>query len=285
MKIKNIAIALSMVLSSQVFAGDYTVPSGWQQKESFVTGSAKLYKKGSDDFYVVAVDVSEAKIKVGGTNSYYSDGNREYFYTDSIENYWYDNRDYVDIYNGTYQNLFAVLNGQFYDHTRNPTELSFPVKSEGTILTDNNGEGHLVKRSLLINSSGKVYIREGVTSSLLNSSSIKEFITGLHPDEDKNGWAWFVGRHYIGGIPEGNCNPSTSSCAYEYILFFVNEDAQQSTMEFEIAKWGVPRKSIIMMDGSGSSQLKTTNYSAYGRNAKFKKDKRPLPNTILLYGK
>lgn len=278
------AIISTTLLSGTAFSADYTVPSGWQQKESFVTGSTKLYKKDNDNFFVVAVDISKAKIKVGGVNSHYSDGTTELFYTDSIDNYWDNNINYVDIYNSTYQNLFAVLNGQFFDNSRNPTGLSFPVKSNGIILTDNNGEDYLAKRSLVIDSNGSVYITEGVPLGLLDSYNSKEFITGLHPDEDKNGWAWFVGRNYIGGIPKGTCDPSKTSCSYEYILFFVNQDAKQSTMESEIAKWGVPSKSIIMMDGSGSAQMKTRNYSVYGNNGQSI-DKRYLPNTILIYGK
>lgn len=266
----------------QLFSAEYVVPSGWNLKDKFVTSSVKLYQKASDDFYVVAVNMNQAKIEFGGNAGYFYTSTGNKFYTDTISNYYYKYRNYVDIDGNTYNNLFSVINGQFFDNNnQNTTSLSFPLKSKGIILNSFNGETNLTKRSLLINTDGKTYIREGFNDILFNSNSIKEYVVGLNPAESKNRLIGFVGRNYIAGIPDGTCDPIKTSCEYKYLLFFINKYSSQSNMETEIAKWGVPSKSIIMMDGSGSTQLQTSQFTLYG----YIVDKRKLPNTFLIYGK
>ena len=82
-----------------------------------------------------------------------------------------------------------------------------------------------------------------------------------------------MGRFYIGGL-------HYNSSSLRYLLFFVSKSSTQSTMNYEISKWGVAEHEVVMMDGSGSAQMKTSNFSVYGHNQYHFADKRKLANVI-----
>jgi len=274
-------IASISVLNS----AEYKVPKGWYLKEHSFNDSVKIYKKKSSAFYVVAVDMKKARIKVGSHFQRTKKNGRNYFSKESIIAHHDKNRDYIDTYYGTYKNLVATLNSQFFNKNTDPSALPFPLKSNGIKLYDKDDEPHLKKRSLIITRSGRAYIKNGFTESWFRRSYFQEFLVGLHPDVNKKPF-WNIGRHYIGGIPKGRCNPDKRTCSYEYLLFFVKKYARQAYMERAIKQWNVKSSAMIMMDGSGSAQLKTDKIEMYGSTTgSLSADERDLPITLSIYAK
>ena len=264
-KAKAGVLVLMVILVSGLNAGNYTVPNGFKLiKTSY---GAKMYKDSSIDMYAVVVDMDKSTIEFDTFDHSYGDKYERH----TMQKWWNDYADY---------STFAMVNGQFFNHKINPSKIAYPVKADGNIITshvDNND----AKRSLLVSNSGEVYIRNGYNSFFMNSYNIKDMIVGLSPSVEKKKW-WPIGRNYIGGIPRGNCNPNVSSCTYRYIIFFIGKGQSQPNFLSRIMYWGVKEKSIVMMDGSASSQLISDNIKVYGYRIPglSSGQKRPVPHVI-----
>ena len=254
---KKMLVMLVMLVSlvSMSFAGNYNVPNGYTLKES--SNGAKIYSNGN--ISVVIADMDRNRVDLGILNYAY----RGKFYKDSISNWWKNYASY---------STFAMINGQFFNTTINPTTLSFPLKDNGHVVTsyvDDNSQ----KRTLIIDKYNNAKILRGYTSYYLYNDA-PDVIVGLNPSVSKSSWAP-IGRNYIGGIPKGTCNPRYSSCDMKYLMFFIAKRKTQYYMLKEVEKWGVSKYAVVMMDGSGSSQLKSRTSSMYG-------DGRYLPNVITI---
>ena len=182
----------------------------------------------------------------------------------------------------------AVLNGGFFDRlglpyknrTTDPAKLVFPTKGDYIVIS---GGVHdpLATRSLIVNSSGKVFIREGFNRTIFNSSNTKEYLTGLKPDTNKSPNE-NIGRNYIGGIPKENCDLSRPSCEYSHIIFFIAESANHYDMLSQLSQWRIPAKSRIMMDGSDSAQM---ILQSSDESFTEQVTKRKIPHSIIIENK
>jgi len=249
-------------------AGNYKVPYGFKLiKNSY---GSKMYKKTiiqGVQMYAVVVDMDKANIEFDTLDHVYA-GKYE---RKTMKEWWNNYSNY---------STFAMVNGQFFDYGT-PSKLAFPLKANGRVIPSYTDKG--IKRSLLINNNGKVYIRNGYSKSLLKSSNVKDMLVGLSPLVSKKKWSP-IGRNYIGGIPRENCNPSKSSCDYKYLIFFIGEQQSQPNMLMRVKKWGVKEKSIVMMDGSASSQLISGSTEVYGHRYPVisKGTKRAVPHVITI---
>jgi hypothetical protein len=243
-------VGLVGILVSGVFGAN--IPDGYSKiysEEGFTT-----YKNGN--IYVSVVDLQKCKVKFGNVDKA-SSGNS---FTKHNLDYWWNNIEGVQT---------AIFNGQFFNPDIDPTPLSFPLLSSWNTLVTQVDPGDL--RTLKIYDNAKeAQILDDYYSYYLNNS--KELIVGLHPSVDKKKNS-NIGRFYIGGL-------HYNSSSLRYLLFFVSKSSTQATMNSEISKWGVAEHEVVMMDGSGSAQMKTSQFSVYGRNSYYLYDKRDLPNVI-----
>ena len=267
-KTKAVVLVL-MIMFTGLNAGSYTVPNGFSLiKNSY---GAKLYRNYYAHMYAVVVDMDKATINFDTLENSYGDKYEKY----TMQKWWNDYSDY---------RTFAIVNGQFFNHLQNPSKLAFPLKSNWNIITS-HVDDNLAKRTLIINNDGTTYIKNGYSSYYLNNT--KNVIVGLNPSVDKGGFLKSlapIGRNYIGGISKGNCNPNIATCSYKYLIFFIGEKHSQPNFLSRIRQWGVSDKSIVMMDGSASSQLISGNIKVYGYKIPGSNSgrKRPVPHVITI---
>ena len=222
----------------------------------------KIYKCFS--YYVVIADLRLTNVSFGnaiqsnyGGNSYYKMG--------------------ISSWRRKLGNPFAVINGQFFNKDMNPTTLSFGLKSNGDIIhseiATDPSDAKKKLRTLTINYTGKASVHDYANHNLIYKLDNKEAIVGLSPDENMSG-IFPIGRNYM--VVKENTDDKSTSSLYLFVARYMN----QIGMERKIESWGLSLDNSIMMDGSGSSQLKTNKISYYGGTSKVKPDYRSLPNVI-----
>jgi len=232
------------------------VPAGYSKVESKKNGFA-VYKKGN--LYVTVVDLQKYEVTFGGVHKA-SNGNS--FYKHKLNDWW------------NYYKPLAMFNGQFFNIWKNPTPLSFPLRAQYRTLVTQVDSGRSLKTLKIYSNGNEAQVYNGYGSWMLNNS--KELIVGLDPsenmDESSN-----IGRFYIGGVND-------NSSSLRYLLFFVSDQKSQDDMLIEIDNWGVWDQNILMMDGSGSAQMKTSKVTIYGSRASsyYVPDYRNLPNVLLV---
>jgi hypothetical protein len=165
------------------------------------------------------------------------------------------------------QNAFAILNGQFFRPNKQPdTNLAFPVKAEGNVVSDGYaGKGEFPSQQLLLEVwENQADITAFTCSDALYSSSAPNIIVGLAPDANK-GIKKEVGRTFI-GIQDQNADGK-----YETILIF-NSPASSQPHAAEVLK-AFGAEKVMMLDGGSSSQLMVQGTS-------YVKSSRTIPQTI-----
>jgi len=275
---------IAVFIAFPSFAGELTAPVGYTKIKD--GKGVDLYENTTKGVYVQVVD-----LQGGGQISF--DGFPEV--ADATKGTYkrFTMNNIYDYYNKKYNNFFSTINGQFFDNGSATTGVAFPVKSGGVIKSKVMSESDklLKKRTFLIDYNNNSYSVEGYNELNLTSKTYKEAIVGLHPvDADKNK-SYAIGRNFIGVYPS-YCNYPVSYCSSRYVLFFIAKNKTQDGMIAIASDWGVPSASLIMMDGSGSSQIMskkinsnntTTVYSLYGSTMPiyYNPDKRTLPHVIL----
>jgi hypothetical protein len=258
---KKIMVILAMLVAliSGANAGNYVIPSGYQYIKSVGNGAIKVYKKNG--VYVSIIDLGRAKLNVGNVQA--AGNNKFVKYT--LSEWWNNISNKLAIYNGQ----FFSMNGWPYAST---TTLSFPLRSYWNNINTSIDTGSL--KTLRVNSWGYTTIHYGYSSSMLNNS--KELIVGFNPNQNK-GYSKSTGRFYIAGIPFNKSETREYYRTMEYLLFFTAISKNQSQMYSEISQWNAMQRDIVMMDGSGSAQMKVGSLEVYADG--FPR-KREIPNVI-----
>lgn len=138
-------------------------------------------------------------------------------------------------------NIHAVVNWQFFDQNKNPTFLSFPVKSNWKII-NSHIDNDIPKRTFVIDSNWNAKILEWYKKEFLENQNYKDLIVGFTPDviARKESKIW---RTYIW------INNSKN------VVFFVAKNKTQEEMNKIISDYGIKKENIIMMDWWPSSQF------------------------------
>jgi len=242
-------------LVSSVFGDtlEYSVPPGYQIVESHNYGKFAVFKK--DNIYVTVVKIKDYDINFGLVHKASSSNS---FYKHYMNTWWND-------YSNT--KTLSMFNGQFFNVTTfSKTPLSFPLRSNWNTIVTQKDPGNL--RTLKIyNNNIEAQILYDYNSDYLKNS--KELIVGLNPNVDK-GKNIKTGRFYIGGL-------HTNSSTLKYLLFFIGVSNTQYNMENELYNWNILEQDIVMMDGSGSAQMRFGNLKVYGDGIPTY---RRLPNII-----
>lgn len=138
-------------------------------------------------------------------------------------------------------NTLAVINWQFFDQTKTPTFLSFPLKSWWKVI-NSHIDNEIPKRTFIIDWDWNAKILEWYKKEYLENPNYKELIVWFTPDVEarKDDKIW---RTYIW------INNSKN------VVFFVAKDKTQEEMNKIISDYGIKKENIIMMDWWPSSQF------------------------------
>lgn len=245
-----------------------TVPSGWTLKENY--GNVLVYQKTGEQTYMQVVD-----IKSGGRIAFLNQGrigsSPYQFGINSMNNWW-----------NLLQNKKTMVNGQFFKYADimhpwqyDPTTLSFGVKANGGLVTPgaSNTEypASAMRQMEIINGVGATVLAWNQTRLNTGGSTAENIMVGLHPSpkvvSNKDPYS-VVGRMLM-------CTKPQSGAPWVYILSAAS--LQQQTALNYTTLWGCIEGSTMMMDGSGSAQLKTVN------SGTLLAGNRSLPQVIAIY--
>lgn len=270
--LKNIfVVAILASISSISFAfgtGNMPVaPSGWSLKEN--SSNVRIYQKGTGQTYVQVVDIKGGG-KIRFTHPGINPGTPPTFYRYTLDDLWY-----FLPYNSKLT-LNSMVNGQFFDNSTNPTILSFGVRSNSSLLTLGITEAVTKKQIEFYDGSG-VYVGAVNTSRLTNGPA-QNIVVVLDPSVDKSANS-SLGRLYMCS----KVNPAAGASPSQWLVILSTQSQTQATTLANITSWGCDINSIVMFDGSGSSQLKTVGgIRMYGSNGYFTEN-RSIPQGILVY--
>lgn len=248
-----------------------TVPSGWTLKENY--GNILVYQKNGEQTYIQIVDIrGGAKFRFIHPGKQYGNwGSYPKFSIYSIDNLW----NYAT-------NTKTMVNGQFFAYKNwsnpfvqiNPTFLSFGVKSAGSVLTfgeDKNAYPATSMKQLEVIDNVGVTILPWSESRLQGGSTAQNILVGLDPrplvvsNKDPNNT---IGRMMV-------CSKPASGAPWLFILS-AQSLTQQTALSYSTT-WGCTVNTTIMMDGSGSAQLKTAT------SGTLLSGDRDLPQAIAIY--
>jgi len=224
----------------------------------------KDYQGGSPD-YVQLIDLSqgahivlmhgEVRENRPGKGAYGGDDPR--ILSQSLKKYWGQLSD-------TSANAFCVTNGQFFYMKESPTRLPFPLKVDGTILSDGYGINEFPDKKLILELwQDRAYINSLSQDSLYYSDA-PDIVAGLTQTASKR-IDQYVGRTFV-GIDDRNLDGS-----YETVLIFNSSLSRQVDAASVLESFGADR--VMMLDGGGSTQL-----SCQGKSYIF--SERLIPQAI-----
>jgi hypothetical protein len=242
-------------------------PSGWSLKEN--NTNVRIYQKGTEQTYVQVVDIKGgAKIRFSHPGKL--SGTPLTFYKYTLDTHWSSIP-----YNDSLR-MASMVNGQFFNNDTDPTILSFGVRANSSLLTLGITEAISKKQIEFFDGSG-VYVG-GVNNTNLKSGLAQNIIVGLDPSVSKNA-SIPLGRMYMCS----KVNPYVGASPSQWLVILSAQWQIQATALANITSWGCDINSIVMFDGSGSSQLKTTGgIRMIGSNG-LKAENRTLPQTVVVY--
>lgn len=246
---KKLVIAISILVSASAHAFDATnpppsAPSGWSPVEKYK--NVYIYRKNGENTYVQVVDMTQ-----GGHIRLFQyqgpkEGTNNTYYKNDL-NYWWNQL-------GTdYSSRVSVINGQFFNISKNPTPLSYGLKSGGVVEpgADNNTSlGYNLKMMVL---DGYAPYTTNWYEGRLYDNSIQNAIVGLDIRADK-GMNEAKGRTSICSKPYYSNYLRQSTNLF---LAYVSSNKTQTNANQDLANWGCNELNTVMLDGSNSSKLKT----------------------------
>ena len=206
----------------------------------------KDYPGGSPDFVQVVNLNAGAQVKLlHGEISEYRAGQGVYggddprFLSNRLKHYW-------NSVSSQYTGTFCVSNGQFFFMPEYPTRLPFPLKVDGTIVSDGYGiNDHEGEKLMLELWSDRADIRE-LTKEALYSSSAPNIVAGLTEDGRKSPTK-YVPRTFMG------IDDRSGDGNFDTVLVFNTKSARQRDAAQVLRDFGADK--VMMLDGGGSTQL------------------------------
>lgn len=250
------------------FTQGYTVPAGFSKIQS-ATG-VELYKKnysGGQPDYVQVINMSKgASLKLlhgtianaGSAGSYC--GKTPTFNRQTLKSVW-------DGFTTSYNKAFSVTNGQFFSTNDYPTSLAFPLKKEGSVVSDGYGKNEFSNEKMALrvySGYADIVSFDNTYGNVLCASSASNIIIGLSETANKSPTS-YVGRTFIGVLDDNSDKKS------ECILIFNSSYSRQADAAKVLRGFGANQ--VMMLDGGGSTQMicKGTSYISSSRT---------LPQTI-----
>jgi hypothetical protein len=246
-------------------------PAWYGYSKFFSLTGLDCYSKGitvpkTSTFYLCVVDLTKAYIKTMH-GSHYSPRpgveDKDTFWKKSANDLWIQ---------GYYPPV--VINASFFGTDYNPTNLSFPYKRDGNIVTygtDCDAPPHRGNVRILQVWSDRQsadissYNCSAVDKATLTSfGSAPEILGTLTNDVDKGRGVW-KGRTFVGVADGGRT-----------VLIFGSQKVDQDIAQQELANFGTGK--IVMFDGGGSTQMMIN-----GTLVVPSSDGRNIPNALVVY--
>ncbi len=204
----------------------------------------KLYQNSNKELSIIDVDLNNAWVSFWMINTSTWKLSIDYEKTNSKKERFY--RFYAkDIQVWASNKVFAMVNWQFFNSVKNPTFLSFPVKS-GWKIINSYLDNDLTKRTLIIDNSDNLKILEWYDKKELSNTNNKELIVAFNPNVDSS-YSDKIWRSYIWIKWDKN------------IVFFIAKSKTQLEMEEIITEYGITKNNVIMMDWWPSAQFSYFN--------------------------
>lgn len=171
---------------------------------------------------------------------------------------------------------FSLINGQFFDPRRQMSPLSFWVKVDGVVRTagaDNRDEPKNIL--VLENSVASIipYSWEALRDAPWYFAMVSFTLDKSH-HRDESIW-----RTYI-------ClKTPTATNTSNTILIFTALAMSETTLEWELPRWGCTRSGTTKLDASGSTRLWVADEYIYGKSHKWDPDYRRIPHYIAVWDK
>lgn len=214
--------------------------------ESFVPG-ANLYQNEQKDVSIFRVDLQKASISFGGVEITDEDET-------NLKRY---KRYYAEDFSNSYgeKNIFAFINGQFFNQLIDSTSLSFPVKSKGKII-NSYVDNDIKKSTFVITKNNTAKIIHDYNTEILENPEYSEVIVWAHKDVNarRNDEVW---RTYI-ALDENNL-----------VYFIIAKNKTQAQMQNIVWELWIWEEDFMMMDGGPSSQF--AYYDSDGPGTKFQR--------------
>lgn len=202
------------------------------------TNWIKFYQTNSWDLSILDIDLNSAKVSFAWVHI-----NEGYFFEFRKFDRFKNNELLGSIWNDFLQNknIYALVNGQFFDPQYDPTWLSFSLKSDWNIINAFT-DTPVSKRTFIIDNDNNAQILEWYNDSFLNEDYYKELIVGFSP-KIKARSSFSIWRTYIWIKDSKN------------IVFFIAGNKTQTEMDRIIFDYGIKQENVIMMDWGSSSQF------------------------------
>ena len=165
---------------------------------------------------------------------------------------------------GLDKHAFCVTNGLFFYMPEYPTRLAFPLKVNGTIITDGWGVQTYPGQKQILELWDDHADITGLSSRTLNSSTAPNLIGGLTEEANKR-IKYSVGRTFV-GVADLDKDGS-----FETVLLFNSSSSLQSDAAGMLRSFGAQK--VMMLDGGGSTQLLC-------KSGWYIRSDRPLPQVL-----
>ncbi len=190
-----------------------------------------FYQNNSWDLSIIDIDLNIAGIDFWGVDKL------------SKQDLYNFKRHFASNFNYNYKKYSAYffINWQFFDPNKNPTFLSFPLKSNWKIISDYM-DNNISKRTFIIDNSKNAMILEWYKKDFLENKNYKELIVWFNPgvNANINSKIW---RTYIWLLSS------------KKVVFFIAKNKTQDEMMKIILDYWIKKENIIMMDWWPSSQF------------------------------
>ncbi len=224
------------------------VPPGFKliSEASGVWLFQKEYPSGNPDYVQVidlglsaGIELLHAAIREPriGRGVYGGDDPRLGF--NSLEGYWQN-------FSTANSTAFCVSNGQFFYMLEDPTRLPFPLKVNGTVVSDGYGIDQFPDLKLVLQLWDDHADIQPLSRKSLYGSSAPNIVAGLAEEANKKG-AQYVPRTFV-GVDDLN-----QDRLYEVVYIFNTMTARQVDAANVLREFGAEK--VMMLDGGGSTQL------------------------------
>lgn len=242
-----------------------TVPAGWTLKESSM--NIRVYQKGTESVYAQFVDIKSGA-KVRFNQAVVSSVGTKTFSRQTLDQWW---TAYTGVKN-------TMINGQFFDQSINPTGLSFGVRANSALLTTGADTSTISKKQIEFFDNTGVYVTSFDSTRLNGGSSAQNIIVGLDPSVDKSG-SDTVGRTYVCS----KANPVGPTSPSQWLVIVSAASQTQASIYSNITSLGCDSGSVVMFDGSGSTQLQTSGgIRLKGSNWLYANENRTIPQVLVI---
>lgn len=263
---KILITAAIAVLSGGVLAYGEPPATGWTLHESY--SNVKIYKKNNVNAYVQVVDIGAgAKIELvqvyGGTVNHYGKILKAYK-RDTVPTWW------TNLGKPT-----SVVNGTFFFASYSPAPLSYGIRSNYSLVgLGDDGTNTGIRRQMEFFTGSMNGANDySYSASRLQNGPARDIIVGDPVTQDRSKTS-ALGRTYLCTL-----YPQSPS---RLLLVLSAKSYTQAQANSDLSAWKCNSGSGVMLDGSGSSQLKTSKIEMMGNSHNGLPDNRTVPQVLVI---